>query len=217
MLSLQILNDLNIPLCIIGNLSFSKAANVIPTSRLKLRVRGYQCRELNISLSLTPNVVDLFNEVNIIQFETFSDLVKYFLEIQPSRDLKPFSVFLANNCLVPELLFTITSVTQTFQSDINGDVKELSISMTLSGTKCSKKSFVEPVVLYDDTTTIPSVTIHNNNKEIKCQDSISISDFRLTPTTCNLELIISDSFKEKSDNAWLFDITQSNNSFTNFV
>ena len=213
MLTVEILNGFKIPLCIIGNLAYTKTANVIPTSRLKLRVRGFQCRELSLAIKLTPAVLNMFNEVNTIKFERFSDLVKYFIGLVPNINNKPFHVYLANECIIPELLFSVTSATQTFQSDLNGNIQACDINLVLSGVKCSKESFVNPTASSDDNATIPTVIIHNSGRECKCEDNISISNFILTPTTLELDLILSDSFKHKNDKAWLNDLTASDNSF----
>lgn len=208
-----ILGNFNIPLAAMANFSFAKAANVIPTSRLHLRVRGYKCRELTFALSLTPASVALFNEVNNGMFTTFSDLIHFFIEVLPSRDIEPFTVTLAGVTIAPQLLFTITSTTQSFQADMNGGLQRCDVSLVLSGTRCAKASSAEPVTSDEVDTVMPNVTIHNGVKELACRDNVSISRFELTPTTATFGLILSDSFKTKTDNAWAYALGQSNDAF----
>ena len=213
MLALEILDGLKIPVAVLDGFSYTKAANLIPTSRLRVRVRGYQCRELAVTVALTPACVELFNALNGNMFSDFPSLVRYFMQIMPSRDIAPFRVVLAGACIVPELLFTITSATQTFAADYNGSIQRCEISLTLSGTRCAKTAFSNPVTSADTSATIPAVTIHEGTKALACREDVSVSRLEMTPTTTVIGLVISDSFKAKKDNAWAFTLAQSNTSF----
>lgn len=219
---LTILNgELNIPLAIVSGISYTKTGNLIETHKNTFYCKGYGCQNIAVSFSLTPNVLPLFYENNAAMAPdsegknawTFTDLVKYFINVKPNRLELPFHVYLADHCLCPELMFSITSCTQSLQSDLNGNVLQCDISMTLSGTACSKESSRAPEVSYDVTSELPVVTLTVNDKSVTFADDIHITEFQLTPTTAHLQVLLSTSFKTKSTNAWVYMPAQSENSF----
>lgn len=205
---LSILNDtVRIPLAIMNSFSYSKAGNIIETRKNTFACRGFACREIACSMTLNQFAVSLFNSVNTRKFEGLSDLVSYFIQILPDKTVQPYHVTIAGHTVCSELLFSITSVTQAMQCDRNDNVQECSISFTLSGTRVSKDSATQAITSYDENTTIPKVSITCKGKTAVCQDEISITELVVTPSTLKLSIIVSDGFRRKSSNAWIYDVS----------
>lgn len=204
---LSVLGDtLRIPLAVLTSLSYSKKGNIIETSRNTYACRGFACREIATGFSITSSVVSLFNEVNTRQWSSLQDLVAYIVQIDPSSSNEPYHVYAGGHCICPELLFTLTSSTQTFQSDLNGTLQRCDVTWTLSGCRLSKDSSERAVTSYDDSVQLPRVEIYCRGRHMECRDDISICDLRLTPTTLRISLLLSDSFRDKSSNAWVYDV-----------
>lgn len=219
---LGILNgELKIPLAIISGISYGKAANLVETHKNIFRCKGFGCKSISVSFSVQSNVMPLFYELNPAMAQSagnsvgwsFADLVKYLIALKPDINTKPFHVYLADNCICPELLFAITSTTQTMQSDFNGRVMQCDFSMTLSGCACSKESSRETEVSYDNLSEMPSVTLHVGENSIRFAEDISMSRFVMTPTELQIDAILATSYKEKSAYAWVFTPAQSQSSF----
>ena len=219
MYSLGIENgDLFLPLSSVSSFSYAKTANIIQVSRLALRTRGYGCQSVSFSLSLTPNCLEYFKQLNDwMQTFTFNDLIKYFIEYKPDKKRDPFFIEIFNdtskhsNVICPELLFATTNITKTFQADNLGIIQQMDINFTLTGCRCSKVSAKDMNLATADTSILKTKLVVDNF-ELECKDDVSISEFILTPTSLNLQLILSDSFTDKYSNDWL-QPTEANNSY----
>lgn len=206
--------DLNVPLAIVSNVNFGKAGNIIETRKNVFRCRGFGCRELSISFSITPNVASLFSEVNSSMNDWgFMDICDYFMNLEPELSVEPFHVYLADVAICSELKFSITSITKTAQSDFNGVLQQLDISMTLSGVSCSKAASRTVPVSYDDSETIPSVTITCKGKTFNCREVCNITRFIITPSALDLELKMGNSRSETSSDAWIYTVAQDDDAF----
>lgn len=204
--------DLNIPLSILTGCSYTKAGNIVETSKNKFYCKGYACREVAVSFSLTPPALAHFNECNDGRWLRFPDLVAYFMQLVPDKVQPPYALYIAGHAICPELKFTITSATNTLQSDRLGNVQRCDVALTLSGCACAKAAAQQGLASYDSNLEMPKTTISCKGKTCVCQDEIAISEMQITPTTLRLRLLLSDSFKEKSANAWVFQPAQDSTS-----
>ena len=202
---ISILNDsLRIPLSVVAACNYTKTSNVIPIggTQLTVKTRGYGCQEFAISFTINNATLPYFKELNQELFGTDATLewvIQRFISLSPqamdksdaNNMMNPSHIFLANQCVCPELLFMLTSVTHTIRGDRNGHVLEADISLTLSGCKTSKKASVDPLLgdeEYKDVAVMPIPTIHVGAKELKIQEILNITRFELTPTTMTLEI-----------------------------
>lgn len=212
---LEILNGaLNIPLAVVQNVSYTKNGNIVETHKNVFTCRGFGCQSLSLNLSLTPAIMPFFSEGNPAMADwSFPDLCNFFLELEPKLDSEPFSLYLDNVAICPELQFSITSITHTMQSDLNGRLQQMDISITLSGVACSKASARNKEVSYDDTDRTPEVSIHCKGKVFECTDVCSITRYQMTPTTLLLELKLGNSFLETLADTWMYTPAQSEDAF----
>lgn len=203
---ISIINDtIRIPLAVLTSFSYSKRGNIVETSRNTHISRGFGCQELSISFSLTPSVLVIFNEVGNT-FSSFGEMAYNFMSLEPDIETEPSHVYLAGNVICPELLFSLTSITATPQSDLYGVLQRVDVQMVLSGSKCSKESAKQMPVSYDENAVLPRVSVTCKGKTAVCQDSISICELVITPTTLNISLLLSTSHADKSSNAWVYTV-----------
>lgn len=200
---ISILNDfLHIPLSLVQACNYTKSANIVPYKTLQVRTRGFGCQEFAISFTLSNATLSQFIDVNnrfigdnkntslewVIQ--KLIELVPTAINKEDKSDIhNPSHIFLANQCVCPELLFMLTSITHTVRGDHLGRVMEADISLTMSGCAVSKQASVDPLLGdLDSVTDIPVPVIHVGQYEFKCQELVSISGYTLTPTTLTLQM-----------------------------
>ncbi len=195
--------QLKFPLSVVNSFSYNKTANIIQVTQLYLRTRGYGCQNLSFSVSLTPATMGQFKDINDwMRDYSFADLVRYFIEYKTSLDRDPYNVILAGKIICPELMFTVTQVSTTFQADDLGNMQQIDISFTLAGCRCTKQSSRNKTLTTADSSILKTKLVVDNT-ELDCRDDVAISEFTIMPTSLRLQLILSDSFKDKYSNDWL--------------
>lgn len=198
------IGDTNIPLHLITSFNYNKSANIIETSSSKKSVitRGFKCQSITFSISLNVSSVEYFRQCNQSMYNyTFSDLVRYFIEYKIDKSNNPFQVVLADNIICHELMFTPTSISNTFQSDENGNIQQMDSTFVLSGCRCSKLSRRNKPIINTDFNVL-NTTITVNGYKLECKNDISITEYEITPTTLHIQLLISDSYVNKNQIEW---------------
>lgn len=198
---LKVWNE-NIPLCMLQSFSYSKAANLVDTSRLKVISKGYSCLSLAVSLNVSQYALEHYRQANpkAVAWD-YADFVKHFINMNPDVTQDPSNIILAGNVVCPELQFSLVSATHSLQADRNALVQSCEVTWSLAGTRCTKRASEETAVSHDDT--IPEVELHVGLKSLKIKEVCSLTQFELTTNTATIQIALSDSFVKKVSNDWV--------------
>lgn len=198
--------DIKLPLSCITGLSYSKAGNIIETSKLSCKCNGINNIQVQVQLTLNNAIC---SAVNL----DFMELARKLVHVRPS-DKSPEYIIVAGNILIPQLKFMISSVNYTYQSDRLDNLSAIDMNLTLAASQVVKDEDRNTFLRageFDDI--LPKVFIHCNGESVRCVQDIGIADFRLNATKGYLELCLSDTYMETSKNGWLVQLNNSPNSY----
>lgn len=187
---------LKVPLTCLGSLSFGKSANVIEGSNKQARVRGYACRSINFSFSVS--------NASFPYFPTDKSFIEYtseLMDLKPDISIRPFYIKLGDNVICPELLFSPTSISKSVQCDRNGTLQSVELSIVLSGVQTSVKW--NPADESNDARVMPKTIFHVNGYELELTKDIRVSRYEMTPTSLYIELLLGYSNQIKKFDEWL--------------
>lgn len=194
-----------IPLHYVTGFSYTKTARTALNSAGFARFLGFEPAEISIRL-VVNNAFAMITERDLS-----ADLISM-LSINPSVDSEPTQVTLGGFLIYPALLFRVTSVNRTIASDRNGFPVEAEVDLVLSGVECAKQASTNRFFDFtsEDVIQITGVSITCDGKTYTIKDDSTLSTFRLTPYSCEIEANLGADSAVVDDNSWLIAPASSN-------
>lgn len=186
--------DLSIPLSCVSGLSYKKSAHVIDKSNMSCESRGFDVIQAQLQIAA--------NRASCVD-SPFDDLVNRLSSLSPTTVGTPGGISVGGVALVPQMLFMISSVNYSAQSDKTGRIEELNVDVTFTGTRVVKEENRKTELATGNSGRFPSVEFHCDGKTISCSKDISISRLVLSDSFGSIELLLSDTYREISRTSWL--------------
>lgn len=179
--------NLDMPLCLVSGLSYTKRARAIDHAGGYQSARGFETAEMSVRLTLNRSVCDAYGL-------RFFDLYNTLYGIEAEKTGASSVVYIGGYPIYPELNFAVTNINKTIVTD-DTDKRPHSIEcdITLQGVSCVKEVSRERALTFnaDEVYKMPKVTLKCGGKSLEIQDDSSISMFNTTPSTVNLSINIS--------------------------
>lgn len=173
--------NIQIPLCLVQSVSWTKKAKTYTHSGGYLSSRGYETAEISVKVGLNPAMCVSFG----LDFkEMWERLTGYVTD----KTLPTGNFYLATNPIYPELEFALTNINKTFLYDATGKPTTLDCDMVFSGVKASKEVSRNKALEIDSFTTMPELIISVGDKSLKVLDSFHVNSFVTTPDSISVEM-----------------------------
>lgn len=174
--------NIEIPLCFVQSISWTKTARTIQHTGGYISARGFEAAEISVKLhydfatasALGVDAKKVYNDMNGIVTDRMSPSGVVYIDTYP---------------IYPELEFTPTSINKTYISDTaKNDIIEL--DFVLSGVKAVKEVNRERLLELPPSVEIPRLTMTANGKSRVIQDMFSVNEFITTPDSISLVIDI---------------------------
>lgn len=204
-------NNLQIPLSCVTGFSYSRNANIVPTSKLSCKCLGINPMQVQLQLTLNSSTcyTDNFQGGN----SGFLELARAVSQIRPSKTDKPSFIQIGDNVIIPQMKFMLISTNLTYQSDRLGNLQEMQASWTLGGTQVVKDENRNTELKSNSEDLLPKVILHCKGKSIECSQDISIADLKLSGFKGSIQLMLADTYTEVDRDTWLADVNDSEDSY----
>lgn len=207
-----IFNNIQIPLSCVTGFSYTKAGNIVPTSRLSYRCKGIN--PIQVQVQLTINSATCFNVDNVVTNESnFMDLARNLSQIRPSKADVPSYITVGEHIIIPQMKFMLISTNITYQSDRLGNLQEIQISWTLGGSRVVKDENRNLELKSNADNSMPKVRLYCKGKSVECSQDISISELRLSGFKGTIEVLLADTYTDAARDAWLYDVIESDDAY----
>lgn len=198
-------NELKVPLSCITGFSYTKSGNIVQTSKLSCKCVGMNPIQVQVQFTL--------NEATCFGID-FIETARSFSKIKPDKNAPPSAIMIADEIIIPQLKFMLSSVNLTYQSDRLGNLQEVQVSWTLSGSKVVKDENRNIALKGNDSQElIPKVTLWGNGKSIECSQDINIADLRLSGFKGSIQLVLADTYTAIDRDSWLAEVNNSKDSY----
>lgn len=196
-------NNINIPLSCITGLSYSRSGNIVETSALSCKCNGINPLEIQVQITLSAATCYEGN---------FMNLARQLSRVAPNKNDAPSFVTVGEHIIVPQLKFMLTSVNITYQSDRIGNLQEMNISWTLSGSQVVKQENRQTELKSDNMPMLPKVILHCQNESVECSQDICIANLKLSGFKGHIELVLADTYTNVSSTSWFVALIEDPNS-----
>ena len=197
--------DISIPLTCITGFSYSLQGNIVDYSNLRCRCLGINPVSVQIQMDLSRSTC--------IDADTFKTLARELAQVRPSKTVDPSPLVIAENVIIPQLKFMLSSTNITYQSDRLGNLLQMDVSWTLMGSRVIKDENRSVELRTNNSVIMPKVTMHCLGKAIECAQDISICDLRLSGFGGHIDLLLSDTYKDILRESWLVDVVNAEDSY----
>lgn len=198
-------NEVKIPITCITGLSYSKSGNIVPLKSLSCKCTGIN--PLQVDLQFTLNRATCL-ETDFLQF------ARQISQIRPNKTDKPSQIVLADEVIIPQLYFMLSSVNLTYQSDRLGNLLELQVNWNLSASKVVKDENRNLELKYSENLKlIPKVVLHCKGESIECKQDINVANLRLSGFKGSIELLLADTYTSVDRDAWLTEVNNAEDTY----
>lgn len=199
-------DGLQIPLSCVSGFSYTKSGNIVPMKKLSCKCIGINPVQVQIQLDL--NAATCYGE-------DFLELARTLSQTRPTKSSKPSFIVIADEVILPQLKFMLASTNFTYQSDRLGNLQEMQVSWTLTGSQVVKDENrnTELRNAADSSILIPKVTLHCKGKSIECTQDISVAELRLSGFRGSIQLMLADTYTEVDRDSWLADVNDAKDSY----
>ena len=204
-------NNLQIPLSCVTGFSYSRNANIVPTSELSCKSLGINPMQVQLQLTLNSSTCYTDNFQGGIW--GFLELARTISQIRPSKTDKPSFIQIGDNVIIPQMKFMLISTNLTYLSDRLGNLQEMQVSWTLGGTQVVKDENRNTELKSNSEDLLPKVVLHCKGKSIECSQDISIADLKLSGFKGSIQLMLADTYTEVDRDTWLADVNDSEDSY----
>ena len=168
------LGDLQIPLCFVSNVSWSKTSKTTTASDGRVRARGFGAVEVSLRLSLDVPTCSAWGL-------SASEWIDKLSNLPVERTTGAAQLQIGELTVYPSVLFAISSINTTESSDASSTAASLiECDITLSGVATTKAvSRNEQLAKADAQVVIPDVTIgiDGSANTIQLKDTYAINEF----------------------------------------
>ena len=198
-------NDIVIPLSCITGLSYSLNGNIVPTRNLSFKCTGINPIQVQVSITL--------NASTCFSVDEFISLARKLTTIHPSINMPAGVISIADEIIIPQMQFMLSSVNNTFQSDRLGKLQEVQISWTFAGSKVVKDANRKTELAIENQSLLPKVTLNCKGKSVECANDINICNLQISAFKGTIELLLGDSYTEADRDSWFVDVANNGSYF----
>lgn len=197
-------SNISIPLSCIAGLSYSLLGNIIPLRNLSFKCTGINPIQVQVQIILNKSTC----------YEAdFLELARQLGNIPPFFNEEPDNISIADNIILPQMQFMLSSVNSSFQSDRLGNLQEVQINWTFSGSRVIKDENRKLQLSLDSQSLIPKTTLTCKGKSVECANDISITEMKLSAFTGTVELLFADTYTEVDRDSWFVDVADNESYF----
>ena len=204
MLTLEF-QSFSIPITCITGLSYSLQGNIVDYSNLSCKCIGINPVSVQIQIELS--------RATCIDADLFKRLASELSQVRPSKTVDPSPLVIAGNIVVPQMKFMLSSTNISYQSDRLGNLLQMDISWTLSGSRVIKDENRNTELRTNNPVIMPNVTMHCLGKTLECSQDISICELRLSGFGGRIDLLLADTYKDILRESWLTDVVNAEDSY----
>lgn len=212
-------NNVEIPLTCVTGLSYNKSGNIVP-EKDHFKCTGINPVQVQVQFALNAStcvgMVDSDNGMSL-SHEEFMNVARKIDSMMPNKTDKPSFIMIGDSILLPQLKFMLTSTNMTCQSDRLGNLQEIQVSWTLSGSQVVKdEARIQPLTKMDSKTgelLLPRVVLHCKGKSVECSDDINVASLQLSAFYGDISLLLSDTYKNVARKSWLVDVNNSEDTY----
>ena len=197
-------SNISIPLSCITGLSYSLSGNIVPLRNLSFKCTGINPIQVQVQIMLDKSTC---YDVD------FLELTRQLVNIQPFFNKEPDNISIADNIILPQMQFMLSSVNSSFQSDRLGHLQEVQINWTFSGSRVIKDENRKLQLTLDSQSLIPKTTLTCKGKSVECANDISITEMRLSAFTGTVELLFADTYTDVDRDSWFVDVADNESYF----
>lgn len=197
-------SNISIPLSCITGLSYSLSGNIVPLRNLSFKCTGINPIQVQVQIMLDKSTC---YEVD------FLELTRQLVNIQPFFNKEPDNISIADNIILPQMQFMLSSVNSSFQSDRLGNLQEVQINWTFSGSRVIKDENRKLQLTLDSQPLIPKTTLTCKGRYVECANDISITEMKLSAFTGTVELLFADTYTEVDRDSWFVDVADNESYF----
>lgn len=193
--------NIEIPLCFVQSISWSKRAKTVSHNGGYISSRGFEGSEISVKIVIDLMICKAFNLNPIEVFNTFNSL--------KSDRLAPSGVFyLGGFPIYPELEFALTNINKTEIADLSGSIAHAEADLVFSGVKAVKNVVRNRALELEPDTPVPDVILSVDDQTLSIQDSIQITEFKTEPDSISLILSIGSDMDLISRGGFLTKLTE---------
>ena len=197
-------SNISIPLSCITGLSYSLSGNIVPLRNLSFKCTGINPIQVQVQIILDKSTC---YDVD------FLELTRQLVNIQPFFNKEPDNISIADNIILPQMQFMLSSVNSSFQSDRLGHLQEVQINWTFSGSRVIKDENRKLQLTLDSQSLIPKTKLTCKGKSVECANDISITEMRLSAFTGTVELLFADTYTDVDRDSWFVDVADNESYF----
>ena len=197
-------SNISIPLSCITGLSYSLSGNIVPLRNLSFKCTGINPIQVQVQIMLDKSTC---YDVD------FLELTRQLVNIQPFFNKEPDNISIADNIILPQMQFMLSSVNSSFQSDRLGHLQEVQINWTFSGSRVIKDENRKLQLTLDSQSLIPKTKLTCKGKSVECANDISITEMRLSAFTGTVELLFADTYTDVDRDSWFVDVADNESYF----
>ncbi len=193
--------DVQIPLCFVTGLSYSKRAKIVERSGGYASARGFEAAEMSVQVQVTRAACMAFGL-------NFDEQVAQMRSLVADVNNPSGGVTLGGYPLYPELQFALTNVNTTFTADSADGISVYARDLVLSGVACTKEVCRNRALEFDPVGTIPVVALRCDGKKLILQDGNQISGLVTSPNECQVECVIGEDTQTASRQGFVEDLIE---------
>ena len=175
--------NIEIPLCFIQSISWSKRAKTITHNGGYISARGFESSEISVKMRIDFGTCKAFGLDPAQAFGILDDL-------KTDRTAMSGVFYLGGYPIYPELEFALTNCNKTEIADITGAVSFIECALVFSGVKAVKNVVREKALELDADTVLPEIRISVDGQTLTIQDSIQINELKTDPDSISLVLSV---------------------------
>jgi hypothetical protein len=175
--------EIQIPLCYISAVSWSKTARTVQHSGGYISARGFEAAEISVRAVIDYQTGAPFGL-------SFVDAVSMMNAVKTERTAQSGVFYIAGFSIYPELEFALTNINKTWVYDATGTPVSIEADMVFSGVRAVKEVVRNRALEIDSIVTMPDVFLSVGAKRLKIQDSFQLVEFVTNPDSISLGLSI---------------------------